>query len=149
MPKTKSQIDDMQKQITSLDESWKRALADYQNLLRRVENDKKEFSKMANANLIARLIPSLDMLQLAADHNPDIGVQMAVKHFRQALTEEGLQTIAPQLDEPFDHNYHECTETIELTDGHKNNTISEVILQGYRLGDYVLRPARVKVYNHE
>ena len=146
MTKTKIQIDDLQKQISVLDENWKRALADYQNLMRRVENDKKEFSQMANANLIARLIPSLDIIQLAAGHNSDLGLQMATKQFSQVLVEEGLQTIEPELNSLFDHSLHECAEAQELTDGHKENTISEVILKGYKLGDYVLRPARVKVY---
>ncbi len=150
MGKSKTQpqpkTEELQKQITVLDENWKRALADYQNLVRRVENDKKEFSKMANANLIARLIPSLDIIQLAAGHNPDMGLQMAAKQFSQALSEEGLSTIEPQVGSQFDHTVHECAETMELTDDHKENTIFEVVLKGYRLGDYILRPARVKVY---
>ncbi len=130
----------------NFEEHWKRALADYQNLQRRVENDKKEFGKMANANLIARLLPSLDIIELSAQHSQDVGVQMAAKQFHQALTEEGLQLIEPTADSLFDPNLHECSETVEVTEGKTENTICETILKGYKIGDYILRPARVKVY---
>lgn len=133
-------------QIKSLEESWKRALADYQNLLRRVENDKKEFVKLSNVNLIARLLPSLDIMEMSAAHSSDIGVQMAAKQFHQALVEEGLEIIQPEAGVEFDHRLHECGETVDLIEGKAENTISELILKGYKIGDYVLRPAKVKVY---
>lgn len=136
----------LQDEIKVLDENWKRALADYQNLLRRVETDKKEYLRMANANLIARLLPSLDIMDLSALHSSDIGVQMAAKQFRQALLEEGLQIIEPDLGSVFNHQEQECGETIDLVEGKDENTISELILKGYKLGDFILRPAKVKVY---
>lgn len=133
-------------QIKTLDENWKRALADYQNLLRRVDHDKKEFMKMSNANLLARLIPSLDIIELSASHTQDLGVQMAAKQFHEALKEEGLQIINPQVGDNFDPNLHECTETIPLQKDNLPDTIAEIVLKGYKINDYVLRPARVKVY---
>jgi molecular chaperone GrpE len=133
-------------QIQALDSNWKRALADYQNLLRRVEHDKQQFSKIANVNLIARLLPSLDIMEMAAAHTKDLGVEMAAKQFHAALEEEGLQLIVPTVGETFDHNLHECTETLPVPDGQNDNTIAEVILKGYKISDYILRPARVKVY---
>jgi len=128
------------------EENWKRALADYKNLERRIETDKQSFAKVANANLIARLLPSLDILELAAVHNQDIGIQLAAKQFHQALKDEGLEIIEPAVDTIFDHHLHECAETVDTTDAKTENTISELILKGYKIGDYILRPARVKVY---
>lgn len=125
------------------EENWKRALADYQNLLRRVEADKKEFVRLSNANLVAKLLPSLDILELAADHSKDLGVQLAAKQFHEALTLEGLETISPEVGDNFDHNWHECSETVP---GEKNDTIAELVLKGYKIGEYVLRPAKVKVF---
>jgi len=138
--------DHMEDQIKKLDENWKRALADYQNLLRRVEQDRREFTKVANANLIARLLPSLDIIELASSHTQDLGVQMAAKQFHAALSEEGLSVISPDPGDEFDHNHHECIETIDLQPEKKENTIAELVLKGYMLGELVLRPARVKVY---
>ena len=85
MPKTKTSTHDLQAKINTLNESWKRALADYHNLLRRVDSDKQQFVKLSNANLIARLLPSLDVIELAASHSQDLGVQMAAKQFSDAL----------------------------------------------------------------
>lgn len=133
----------------NFEENWKRALADYQNLQRRVEHDKKEFGKIANVNLIARLLPSLDIIELSAAHSQDMGVQMAAKQFHQALNEEGLQLIEPTADSVFDPNMHECAEVTEMMDGKTENTISELVLKGYKIGDYILRPARVKVYKRK
>jgi molecular chaperone GrpE len=149
MSKTKTTTTDLHAQIKTLDENWKRALADYQNLLRRVESDKKEFIKLSNANLIARLLPSLDIIEMAAAHSQDIGVQMAARQFSEVLVAEGLQTIIPTPGDSFDHRLHECTETVENTDEKRQNAIAEVILKGYKINDYVLRPARVKVYKSQ
>jgi molecular chaperone GrpE len=147
MSKTKSpETAGLENKVKSLDENWKRALADYQNLIRRVENDKKDFVKLANANLVARLLPSLDIMELSAGHSQDIGVQMAAKQFHQALVEEGLQIIEPVPDTIFNPQEHECTETVALPGGKSENTISELVLKGYKIGDYILRPAKVKVF---
>jgi molecular chaperone GrpE len=146
MPKSKHSISDLQSQIQILDENWKRALADYQNLLRRVDTDKQQFVKLSNANLIARLLPSLDVIELAATHSGDIGVQMAAKQFNEALTSEGLQVIVPTVGENFDPNLHECSDTLTPDVAQNENTIAETLLKGYKINDYVLRPAKVKVY---
>src|SRR3972149_10208696 len=133
-------------QGVNYEENWKRALADYQNLLRRVETDKREFMKLANVNLIARLLPSLDILELAATHSQDLGVQLAASQFHEALNAEGLESISPKVGGIFDHNWHECSETVI---GEKMDTIAELVLKGYKIGEYVLRPAKVKVFKAE
>ena len=125
------------------EENWKRALADYQNLVRRVESDKRDFMKLSNVNLIARLLPSLDILEMAASHSQDLGVQMAAKQFHEALASEGLEIISPNIGDTFDHTKHECSETIS---GEPIDTIAELVLKGYKINDYILRPANVKVY---
>jgi len=127
-------------------ENWKRALADYQNLLRRVNDDRAQYVKLANINLLAKLLPALDIIELSASHSQDLGVQMAAKQFAEALKSEGVEVISPAIGDNFDHILHECIETVDLTPGHLENTISEISLNGYQLGDYILRPARVKVY---
>lgn len=136
----------LQAEIKTLDENWKRALADYQNLLRRVEHDKREFTKISNANLIARLLPCLDIIELAAVHTSDVGVQMAAKQFHEALVQEGLEIIAPAPGEPFNHLFQEASDIVPAGSDHPENTIAELLLKGYKIGDYILRPAKVKVY---
>ncbi len=145
-PELNTQNGELEAQIKILESNWKRALADYQNLLRRVEHDKQQITKLSNANLIARLLPCLDIIEMAAIHSKDIGVEMAAKQFSVALAEEGLQLISPAVGDLFDLSHHECTETIEALPDNDPDTISELVLKGYKLGDFVLRPAKVKVF---
>lgn len=135
-------MDDLQQQIDTLTNDWKRALADYQNLVKRVESDKREIVKFASLNLVTRLLPTLDILELAAIHSKDSGVIMAVKQFQDVLTDEGLQMIEPKVGDIFDHNIHDCLETVK---GDLDNTIAEVVYKGYKMDDVILRPAKVKV----
>ncbi|OGC93048.1 nucleotide exchange factor GrpE [Candidatus Amesbacteria bacterium RIFCSPLOWO2_01_FULL_49_25] len=136
-------IKSLQDQISSLDENWKRALADYQNLVKRVEADKKDFVQFANMNLLAKLIPVLDILKLAAQHSQDSGIKMAVSQFRDVLSSENVQEILPAPGDSFNHQFHECLETLP---GEPDNTIVEVTSAGYKIDKFIIRPARVKVY---
>lgn len=134
----------MKSKIKQLEEDWKRALADYQNLVKRVETEKKDFVKFANKGLIIKLLPTLDILEMAAKHSQDQGVAMALAQFKQVLNEEGLYEIAPGVGEAFDPVYHECIENIP---GEAKNTIAELLNKGYKMNDdFVIKPARVKVY---
>ena len=129
--------------LKTLEENWKRALADYQNLVKRIDTDKKDFVKFATANIISKFLPSLDILELSATHSQDQGVQMAVKQFQDVLFAEGLQEISPKVGDTFDHEIHECVETLP---GQPDNTIAEIITKGYKINDYVIRPAKIKAY---
>lgn len=134
----------MKNKLKQLEEDWKRALADYQNLVKRVEGERKDFVKFANKSLIMKLLPTLDILEMAANHSQDPGVNMAVSQFKQVLSDEGLQEIAPKLGEEFNPVYHECIENIP---GEAKNTIAELLNKGYKMNDdFVIKPARVKVY---
>lgn len=133
----------LQSEIQSLNENWKRALADYQNLMKRVENDKKEVTRYTSMALISKLIPTLDILEMAAKHSEDPGVKMAVSQFQNVLKDEGLQEINPEIGEEFNAFNHEA---IEVLVGEADNTVAEVLTKGYKIGDYVIRPAKVKVF---
>lgn len=132
-----------QEELVQMEGNWKRALADYQNLLKRIESEKKDFIKFAMSNIMTKLIPSLDMLDLAVAHSDDPGIRMAVKQFRDTLISEGLQEIMPVVGDIYDHKSHECLESVP---GDPDNTISEVVQRGYKLDGFVIRPARVKVF---
>ena len=121
-------------------------MADYQNLTKRIEADKKEFVKLSSLNLISKLLPTLDTLKLAAIHSQDPGIKMAVKQFQEALFTEGLIEISPQVGDLFDPLLHEC---IEVISGDLENTLAQVVSTGYKIDDYVIRPAKVKVFKKE
>ncbi len=126
--------------ITDLENKWKRALADYANLEKRIEKEKEDFVKFANAQLLNKLLAVLDNLELAERHLKDKGLTLAGNRFREILKEEGVEEIEV-LGRNFDP---ELMDAVETVDGPKNKVV-EVVLKGYKLYGKVLRPAKVKV----
>ena len=79
-PETKSQMDiiQLQEQVAELEGKWKRALADYQNLEKRVAAEKAQFVKIANALLIEKLLTVVDNLERAVEHLQDKGLSLVM-----------------------------------------------------------------------
>ncbi|MFH1840712.1 MAG: nucleotide exchange factor GrpE [Candidatus Shapirobacteria bacterium] len=122
--------------ITDLENKWKRALADYANLEKRIEKEKEDFVKFANAQLLNKLLAILDNLELAERHLKDKGLTLAGNRFREILKEEGVEEIEV-LGRNFDP---ELMDAVETVDGPKNKVV-EVVLKGYKLYVKVLSPA--------
>jgi len=138
--KTQPTIKDLQRQLNQLEENWKRALADYRNLEKRIAQEKKEFVKFATATLLDKLLSIYDNLVAASQHLKDKGLKMIVRQFWAVLQSEGVTEIKAQ-DQPFDPQTMDC---VELVKGPKDRVV-EVVLKGYTLNGRVLRPAKVKV----
>ncbi len=126
--------------MNELENNWKRALADYKNLERRVEEEKDLFAKFANTALIMRILPILDNLHAVCIHNNDEGLKMIIKEFEKILNEEGVKEIKAE-GEKFDPK---LMDAIEIVEGKKDKVV-EVTQKGYTLKGKVIRPARVKV----
>ena len=71
---------------------------------------------------------------------------MVFNQFKQILDRHGVSEIKCMVGDPFDHNFHNGVEKIEVEEGN-HDTIAQVLQKGYRIGDKVLRPASVKVYS--
>jgi molecular chaperone GrpE len=123
---------------------WKskylRALADYQNLEKRTQEEKQEIRKYAAENIAARLLPALDTLTKASTHIKDTGLEMALKELSAVLSEQGVEKIEV-VGKPFDPHLMECIEVVAGTD----NIVAEELLPGYRLHDKIVRIAQVQV----
>ena len=122
------------------EEQLKRALADYQNLTKRVEAERIEFIKYVLAGFLAKLLPVVDDLEAAQVHLKDQGLGLAVAKLKTVLSEEGVKEMS-LVGQVFDPKLAEC---LELIPGKKDQVI-EVTQKGYLLNEKVLRPARVKV----
>src|SRR5688572_4652752 len=79
-----------------------RVLADYDNLRKRVENDRNNFEKLANLRLVVKLLPVLDVLKQAQNHLKDQGVAVTIKEFEDALKQEGIEEIKVEVGQEFD-----------------------------------------------
>ena len=137
---TLSEIDILKAQVTDLDNNWKRALADYKNLVERTNKEKKDFYEFANASLLTSLMPVYDSLEMLAKFNQDQGLQLTVKQFKQILSEEGLKEIETIGR---DYNVNEM-EAVEMVEGEEGKVIEE-LSKGFYFKGKLLRPARVKV----
>lgn len=122
-----------------------RTLADYDNLRRRTEEEKIQWIKFSSQTIIIKSLTILDMLEKAQEHLKDQGLAIAVLEFKKVLNEEGVEEILPKVGDTFNHDIHEVVETVE---GDLKNTISEVLVSGWKYKDgQVLRFAKVKVIN--
>ncbi|OGD81510.1 nucleotide exchange factor GrpE [Candidatus Curtissbacteria bacterium RIFCSPLOWO2_01_FULL_39_62] len=124
-----------------LESQLKRALADYQNLEKRVEEERKLLSRLSASLLIEKLIPVLENLEKAQAHLKDEGLEMVVKQFKDIFTQEGVEEIAAEGAQ-FNPEFHEAIETQE---GEKENMVVKVLAKGYKIENTVLRHAKVIV----
>lgn len=127
--------------VKDLEEKWKRALADYQNLERRTKEERKELYKSASESLIVQLLPVLDNLEKATQHLKDEGLNLALRELWQVLETEGLVRIKT-TGEIF--NPQEM-EAVDVVSGEEENKIQEEFRSGYKLHGKVIRAAQVRV----
>jgi len=125
-----------------------RALADYDNLRKRVEREKEDFEKYANLKLAIRLLPVLDVLREAQKHIGDPGIAITITQFEDALKGEGIEEIKVNPGDEFNPQLHEVIEVVD--EGKGKGKVKEVTLTGWRFtSGPVIRHARVKVTKKE
>lgn len=134
------ELQQLQALTQQLDNQLKRSLADYQNLQKRVQEEKANWIRISNKDLLLKLLPVLDTLMLAEKHTQDKNFALTVQQFLQVLKDEGVEKMIV-IDEEFDPNTMEATGT---TEGEEGKVIDEV-RAGYMYHDMVLRPAQVIV----
>jgi len=133
------------KEYDELKETLQRVHAEFQNYLKRTEDDKSKFIKLSNETLIKNLLPIIDNLELALIHNKEKnefseGITLILQQFLQILEKEGLQKI-PAIGK-FDPNKHEA---IMIEQSEESGTIIQELQKGYMLNDKILRSSKVKI----
>ena len=128
-----------------LEHKYKRALADYQNLVKQTAKEKQEFVKYANEQLLHEILPVYDNLKLALMHaketpnNSNIikGVGYVIKQFKDVLENLGVEEIET-VGKKFDHHIMEAVEG-------KGDKVAKEVKPGYKLNGKVIAPAKVIV----
>ena len=135
-------IADLTAKLKRAEESEKRALADYQNLVRRAREEKMEWLKMANASLVGEFIAPLQNLSHAAKALDDQGLNMVIQQFWQTLNELGVVELgeAQLIGQNFDVEKMEAVEK-----NGESEKVIKVISPGYQLHDKILQHAKVSV----
>ena len=128
--------------------NWQRAEADFANYKRRVEQEREEAKRIANAALIINILPVLDDLERAlASLNIRLvgltwfdGIRLIYRKLQLVLENAGVSQIEVE-GQPFDPRFHEA---VMYGEGEEGKVVAEV-QRGYKLNDRVLRPAMVIV----
>ncbi len=141
----------MEGKMADLENQLKRAVADYRNLEKRVEDGRSQLNSWASTELINKLLPVLDHLETVVGLGKDVlaerpelkdwfrGVELAVSQFTTVLKDEGVEEVSAEGQ--FNPSLHEAVDAAEGED----NLILRVAAKGYNLNGKVLRPAKVVV----
>lgn len=153
--KVQSELEQIKEISINLDNQLKRAVADYQNLEKRVAQGQSEINSWAVTDLLRRIAQVMHYFDQAFTGVSEEeqksgwfkGVQMATLQLKQVLKEQGLEEIEANpgsesgTGSQFDPSMHEAVDTREGEDG----KILEIVEKGYKLNGKILKPARVVV----
>lgn len=131
-----------------------RLQAEFDNFRKREARERAAAWARAKADLVQKLVGSLDDLDRVAHLDPNRassesvigGVGMVERKLMDALEREGLTTIG-EVGEPFDPHVHEAIGTVPSPSPEQEGHVAAVAMRGFRFGPQLLRPAQVQVYD--
>jgi molecular chaperone GrpE len=146
-----------QEEYDKLMEQFTKALntaAHHQNLSKYYQSEYDKLLKYRSQYLMENLLPVIDAFELAFKfeaptkeaQNYLMGFEYIHKMLLSSLENEGLSLITPKVGTSFDSSCQQVVDTIATTKEEENNHIAEVLLNGYKLKDRLLRPSNVKIY---
>jgi len=154
------ELDILKEQLADAEDSKLRALAEVENMRRRMEKEKQENARYGPSNLARGLFIILDNFDRALLASPknlenknDIeknylslheGVELTLKDISAVFKKNGIEIISPSKGDAFDHNIHQAMLEIP-TDEYKAGCVCEILQSGYKIYDRLLRPAMVGV----
>ena len=155
-----SEVDKLKEELLDAQDAKLRALAEVENMRRRMEKEKQENARYGPSNLAKGLITILDNFDRALAASPknvekkkDIeknylslhqGVELTLKDISVVFKQNGIEIINPGKGDIFDHNIHQAMLEVPTND-YKPGQICEVLQSGYKIFDRLLRPAMVGV----
>lgn len=133
--------DEIKQQLEEYKIKYLRALADYQNYEKRIQNQREDLIASANKDFVERLIPFLDDLDRAELFINDKNLIHVKNTFLKLLEREGLKemNIINKEYDPY------TAEVIDMVPGEKEGIVIEVLRKGYSFNDKIIRVAQVKV----
>jgi len=138
--------------MAELQDKYLRLAAEFDNYRKRMARERAELWGKAQADLVARLAEALDDLarfagvdaQEADPRTIQQGVDMVARKLWKQLDAAGVQRV-DQAGVPFDPSIHEAVTTTPAAAPEQDRLVASVLEPGYRLGETLIRPARVVV----
>ncbi len=133
-------------------EGWRRERAEFNNYRRRIERDQAQLAGNLTGEVIKKYLVVLDDLARALKTRPSEGegaawsqgIELIYRKLQNILDSEGVARIPAEEGQEFNPEIHEAI-THEESPDHESGEIIEVVQQGYKIGERVLRPALVRV----
>jgi molecular chaperone GrpE len=145
-------VEQQTKETAEANEKYLRTYADFENYRKRMQRDLADFRKYANEQLVLELLSVVDHLGLALKHASEAGeandglrrgVELVYKQFRDILEKFGVKPFKAE-GECFDPSKHEAVMQVATTEA-PENTVVQVLQEGYSYYDKILRHAKVGV----
>ena len=139
-------------QLAELTDRHLRLAAEYDNFRRRTGKERADLWARAQADLLSHLVDALDDMTRIARMDPaqidaktlHEGVHLVERKLWKELEAAGVRRV-DQAGVPFDPNVHDAVTTAPAADPSQDHTVGAVLQAGYKLGELLIRPARVQV----
>ncbi len=134
-------------------EGWRRCMADFENYKKRQQENQKSLGEYLKEDSALQILPVIDNFRSATEHIPEeqkevpwvTGIMYIQKQLEDILKENGVTEMEVKIGDEFNPNLHEAIADNTKDEKEFSNKIARVILKGYKLGEKVIRPARVVV----
>lgn len=144
-------VEKLATELAQKQEELLRTMADFQNFRKRTQTEAAQLRKFAAQSLVEALLPILDNFERtlrAAESGATLeslvgGVSAVERQLKSILEAQGLERII-SVGQPFDAELHEALAVV-ATEDHEPDTVMDEIEAGYRMGDRIIRPAKVRV----
>lgn len=155
--KLREEIKKLQKEKEEYLTGWQRAKADYINLQKELDIARINISVFAKEKMVEKLLPALDSFEMAfankehwgkIDKDWQDGITSIYQQFISGFEKSGIEKI-DKSDIPFDPNIHQSISIVETEDEGKDHTVEKILQVGYKIGERVIRPAKVTIYEYK
>ncbi|MEI6528255.1 MAG: nucleotide exchange factor GrpE [bacterium] len=152
--KLKAKIKELTAQKDEYMNGWQRERADFVNFKKRAEEEKKDYIKFANENVLMEVLPVLESFDMAfmnkeqwnsVPQNWRVGVEYIHQQLVKILDENGLKEFVPKAGDIFDPKLHIAEEVIKADKKEDDGKIISVIKKGYKMSDRVIVAPKVTV----
>lgn len=147
--KVRSELEKCRAERQEYLDGWQRAKADYVNLLKRNDSDGKTSELRGRVVALATLLPAFDALERAKEHGEmSPGFEAIVKQLEAAFKALGLEPVGG-VGERFNPALHEALGQDTAESAEEDDLITAVLERGWKIGESIIRPAKVRVGHFE
>lgn len=146
--KMRDELSTCRKEKQEYMDGWQRSKADYVNLLKRFESELKSSKQAGVVKAVETLLPVFDALERSKEHGElPSGFVAIAKQLESAFASLGLAELG-KAGEKFNPAFHEALGQDPGESAETDDTITAVLEKGWKIGDSVIRPAKVRVAHY-